>query len=80
MRSEWREIFECIKTQMDVEHRKTVNASKHAKAIKENTASYNAFVNNLDERGKSKYPEKQNRKPPQHIDHDCKSSRTCNIK
>ena len=80
VRSEWREIFECIKTQMDVEHRKTVNASKHAKAIKENTASYNAFVNNLDERGKSKYPEKQNRKPPQHIDHDCKSSRTCNIK
>ena len=80
VRSEWKEIFGCIKTQMDVEHRKTVNASKHFKAIKENTASYSASVNNLDENRSSKSPGKFNRKPPQNPDHDCKISKTCNTK
>ena len=80
VRSEWKEIFGCIKTQMDVEHKKTVNASKHFKAIKENTASYNACVNNLDDKRNTKPPGKFKNKPPQHLDHDCKQSRTCNTK
>ena len=53
-RAQWKEFFGCIQTQMDVAQKQTVNASNHFQAIKENTASYVACVNNLDDKRNAK--------------------------